>query len=80
MNVVDLKKIYSQILSLSEECKRCIDCEASLYFIYRYRVPPITFTRISNKNGEELVKLTVKVIKRMRKKRRPKGISRIIHS
>lgn len=28
MNVVDLKKIYSQILSLSEECKRCIDCEA----------------------------------------------------
>ncbi|ADX86327.1 cation:proton antiporter [Saccharolobus islandicus] len=52
----------------------------SLYFIYRYRVPPITFTRISNKNGEELVKLTVKVIKRMRKKRRPKGISRIIHS
>jgi len=28
MNVVDLKKIYSQILSLSEECKRCIHCEA----------------------------------------------------
>ncbi|MCH4815632.1 MAG: hypothetical protein QXY87_08175 [Saccharolobus sp.] len=28
MNLVDLKKIYSQILSLSEECKRCIDCEA----------------------------------------------------
>ncbi|QXJ30981.1 cation:proton antiporter domain-containing protein [Saccharolobus shibatae] len=52
----------------------------SLYFIYRYRVPPITFTRISNKNREELVKLSLKVIKRMRKKRRPKGISRIIRS
>ncbi|MCH4815631.1 MAG: cation:proton antiporter [Saccharolobus sp.] len=52
----------------------------SLYFIYRYRVPSITFTRISNKNREELVKLSLKVIKRMRKKRRPKGISRIIRS
>ncbi|QGA55394.1 hypothetical protein GFS03_12830 [Sulfolobus sp. E5-1-F] len=28
MNIVDLKKLYSQILSLREECKRCIDCEA----------------------------------------------------
>ncbi|AAK43069.1 Hypothetical protein SSO11575 [Saccharolobus solfataricus P2] len=28
MKVVELKKIYSQILSLSEECKKCVDCEA----------------------------------------------------
>ncbi|WP_338598765.1 hypothetical protein V6M85_08515 [Sulfolobus tengchongensis] len=28
MNLLDVKKIYSEALFLSRECKKCVDCEA----------------------------------------------------
>ncbi|AAK43070.1 Na(+)/H(+) antiporter, putative [Saccharolobus solfataricus P2] len=46
----------------------------SLYFIYRYRAPPITYTRIDNKEADKIVKLSVKVIKKMRKRRSKRSI------